>query len=427
MDERNETDSEDNCISRCHTCNRTIDKCRYAKCVVCQNHIQCLECLSIGKEYDCHTYDHEFIIVEPESDPILCADWGGDEEILLLSLVKRLGFGNWEDISDLMEYRSPIECEQHYFDVYMNSKNVPLPEDCIHDPFPPSVPPPFDTTPKESNPIEGSTLDLTKKNKKRKTTLAEFCGYMPYRHEFEEYYHKDAEKLICNLQFDQKKETQETFIMKIQNLICYNSQVAERQLRTKTIEQFDIAHIELTSETEKDLAIMPLHGFYEEDKCVDRTILPLGQYIGAPDTIKFAELIHKRAHLERKIMMREFCISQGIDDIQDLSLFQRLKKNVKKGKIINIKGWNEEISKLGESVSTNYDFKLLSKTEKEFCIDNKIDAQLFMAIKSLILREFEVRGRLRKDDLIKMSDSVTLQNQMCLAYDFFKSIGLLSL
>ena len=205
MDEKNESDSDESNVMKCHTCNRVIENCRYAKCLICGNLVQCLECLSIGKEIDCHTFDHPFAIIEQDSYPIFCEDWDAEEEVQLLNLIKRLGFGNWEDISEMMDCRTAVECEKHYFDVYLYSQNTPLPENRIHKPFPPPTPPPFDTTPKESNPTEGTNVDLINKNKKRKTTLAEFNGYMPYRHEFEEFFHKEAEKLICNLAFDQKK------------------------------------------------------------------------------------------------------------------------------------------------------------------------------------------------------------------------------
>ena len=248
---------------------------------------------------------------------------------------------------------------------------------------------------------------------------------MPHRHEFEEFYHKEAEKLICNLSFDQKKENDDSFFMKIQNLICYNSQVAERQLRTRTVEDFDIAHIDLTNKDERDLAILPLNGS-RADKSIDTAIIPLGQYIGANQTIQFAEYIHRRNELERNIELREFCISQGIDDLKDIQLLSKLKKHVKKGKIINIKGWNDEISKVTDSVSSSNALKMLSKNERNFCSENKTDVQLFMAIKSLILREFEIRRRLKKEDLLKMCNSESVKEQICLAYDFFKSIGLIS-
>ncbi|OHT15399.1 Myb-like DNA-binding domain containing protein [Tritrichomonas foetus] len=424
MKKKKARENENRIQIMCHTCDRVIHEYRYAKCAICHNLIQCLECLSIGKEIENHYYSHPFIIIDRDSDPIYTVDWDSQEEINLLCLIKLLGLGNWNDISERMDYRSAAECEQHYYELFMHSPSAPFPEDYICEPLPKPEPPPFSTKPVESDPIEGSASDLMKKNKRRKTTLAEINGYMPHRHEFEEIYHKEAELLIAGLSFDPIKETDDSFLMKIQNLICYNSQLSERVHRTKVIEDWDYEHLELPDGPDPDFSIRRLNGVSEEEKAIDHAILPLGQYYGVNNTINFANILHKRSKLERNIMSRGFCIENGIRSYEEYRLFLRLKEYIHQGKIVNVEGWNKEIAMFTGSVSNNDEFKMLSKKEKDLCISNKIDPPLYNVIKELIFREYEIRKRLSKEEVFQMCDS--FHREISLIYDLFESIGWIS-
>ena len=188
------------------------------------------------------------------------------------------------------------------YEIYLKSSTSPIPENYLKNPIKPPPNPIFNTNPTDSNPIEGTDQDLINKGKLYQTTLAEFNGYMPYRHEFEDFYHKDAEKLVENISFDPHRETERSFYMKVQNLICYNSQVAERMIRVKTIEDFDIGHIELANDFDiDDLVIQPLKAKNESEKMIDKKLISLGQYIGAENTINLANCLHQRLRYENDI------------------------------------------------------------------------------------------------------------------------------
>ena len=264
---------------------------------------------------------------------------------------------------------------------------------------------------------------------------------MPHRHEFSEVYHKDAEKLVANLAFDQKKETDDSFLMKIQNLICYNTQINERANRTKVIEEWDFHHIEVANVPEQDLTIWRLNGKTQNEKKIDRIIVPLGQYYGVKNVMKFSRILHKKERLQNSIVSRVFMINYGIKDYNQYKLFERLKEFVKNGVVKDIDGWNREIEQYkNEGIEMNkkmYNedfhsvlnsnkelFDRLSKNEKALIVNNLIEPQLYLAIKELILREYEIRKKLTIDDLLLMQDSN--HHEIRIIYNFFISIGWVS-
>ena len=258
----------------CRTCLCRLSDDVHARCSVCIDFPQCLSCLSVGREADHHLCTHEFFLVGPASPPV-SSDWSGEDELRLLLLIRRLGLGNWNDISHHMSPRTPSELESHYVQLYLESRRRPLPEIDVKPPPQLPDPPSFNTSPTVSDPVEGTETDLIRKNKRRRTTFAEYNGFMPHRHEFSEVYHKDAEKLVANLAFDQKKETDDSFLMKIQNLICYNTQINERANRTKVIEEWDFHHIEVANVPEKDLTIWRLNGKTQNEKKLIELLFPL--------------------------------------------------------------------------------------------------------------------------------------------------------
>jgi Myb-like DNA-binding domain len=49
-------------------------------------------------------------------------------ELLLIDACQTYGLGNWADIADhIGSYRTKEEVEKHYYKVYLNSPNYPLP------------------------------------------------------------------------------------------------------------------------------------------------------------------------------------------------------------------------------------------------------------------------------------------------------------
>lgn len=87
----------------------------------------CPSCFCKGKEFDKHKRGHAYRVVELHSYPIFSADWGADEELLLLEGVSLQGIGNWQAIAEHVGTRAKDEIEKHYNEVYVDSPDWPLP------------------------------------------------------------------------------------------------------------------------------------------------------------------------------------------------------------------------------------------------------------------------------------------------------------
>jgi hypothetical protein len=61
---------------------------------------------------------------------------------------------------------------------------------------------------------------------------------MPQRGEFEEEFNDEVEHILDGLEFDEERESQESFDQKMNMLLCYNSQLLERKARTQAVEDW---------------------------------------------------------------------------------------------------------------------------------------------------------------------------------------------
>ena len=58
---------------------------------------------------------------------MLTDDWRADEELLLLEGCLAVGLGNWLDISEYIGTKLPEQCENHYLELFLASRDFPLP------------------------------------------------------------------------------------------------------------------------------------------------------------------------------------------------------------------------------------------------------------------------------------------------------------
>jgi transcriptional adapter 2-alpha len=59
--------------------------------------------------------------------PIMDAEWGADEEYLMMEGIQMYGLGNWQDIADHIGTKTLDETREHYIRFYVNSPGFPLP------------------------------------------------------------------------------------------------------------------------------------------------------------------------------------------------------------------------------------------------------------------------------------------------------------
>ncbi|KAK0544259.1 Transcriptional adapter ada2 [Tilletia horrida] len=194
----------------------------------CQNFDLCGSCFCSGTETARHKAWHDYRVIEQHSYPIFSADWGADEELLLIDGCQTYGLGNWADIADHIGNRTKEEVERHYLDVYIygkdgteageqraqaiiaeaQEKGVPAP------PAGPNMDYIPDITPDQFRQRKRRRIEklrdsqaayvppkLSKPLVSQPTHHSEIAGFMPGRLEFEYEYEHEAENLIKDLEF----------------------------------------------------------------------------------------------------------------------------------------------------------------------------------------------------------------------------------
>ncbi|KAH7582264.1 Myb-like DNA-binding domain [Nakaseomyces glabratus] len=169
-------------------------------CAVCPEYDLCVPCFSQGLYNGNHRPFHDYRIIETNSYPILCPDWGADEELALIKGAQSLGLGNWHDIAEHIGSREKNEVRDHYIEYYINSPFYPIP-DITKD----------IQVPQEEFLNERKTriekfrdrpLEPPKKPMASVPSCHEVQGFMPGRLEFETEFENEAEGPVKDMVFE---------------------------------------------------------------------------------------------------------------------------------------------------------------------------------------------------------------------------------
>ncbi|OHT05507.1 Myb-like DNA-binding domain containing protein [Tritrichomonas foetus] len=402
-------------IHHCATCLREIINEAFVTCIRCRGLTICLECFSDGYEKEGHLKDHPFVLMGSTTGSIFEEFWTIEEELIFLTAIQLCGFGNWSDISSHIGTKSARQCEAHYDHIYLITKNAPLPDIELKQPaiLPPL--PSFNTIGIESNPSDGHPQIMAENHKLAKTTPAEVCEYMPRRHEFDIEFNNEAEHLIDGLFFDEDSETEQSFEMKLANLVSFNDQIVERKLRTKVVEEWDLQYAPNFS----------LGSNTPTEKEIENKVIPFAPYLGKSTTISMLDAIWNYNRQCERIGKLMFWQKNGVKSYYEGFIFQKLGSLIKENKIPqqNVEEWNKGVK---EYIKTNQpidnsDQKIMSKKENELCKKYRIHSTLYFGLKDLIIRESTVRGFLTKKQAVKIDTNYSREIEII--YDFCYESG----
>lgn len=398
----------------CSTCLRAIVDETYIICIFCKGFIQCLECFSSGYEKGTHCKTHPFVLIEPSNENPLEADWSIEEELLFLKAIDNCGFGNWDDVSFNLTTKTPQQCENHYTNIYLQHHQSPSPEIFVHPPLPVSPRPSYSSDSLQSLPSDRLPEILAEKNKTFVTTPAEFCGYMPKRHEFEKEFFDDAENLIKGIRFDEN-DTQQSIERKLTKLIAFNDQLSQRRIRTTVVEDWNVQY-------EPDLQF---GSKTPTEKEIDQKILPFSPYLKKEATLHIIDTIKNYNRNCERLSKLIFWHKQGITNYDEGYLFNKMAAMVEQNKIpqSNVAEWNKGVDEHERMVkkAVSSDSNILSKKEMKFCQNNHVEYPLYFALKDFLLREFTARGQMTKEQAMKLD--VKHSDLLSKMFDLFKQSG----
>jgi transcriptional adapter 2-alpha len=175
-----------------------------------------------------HSSDHSFVIFDSIPEPRTREYWTSEQEALLLIGIRIYGIDNWHEVEKVIQSKTALECETHYFQTYVECETAPLPLPEILPPLekPPDLP--YHTTRRDSRPKISDEYHLRQKGKTESTTLGEFAGWMPYPHEFEIEYLNEAEEIVSSLAIFETDGTEQSLRFKLWHMVEYNEVLVER-------------------------------------------------------------------------------------------------------------------------------------------------------------------------------------------------------
>jgi transcriptional adapter 2-alpha len=402
-------------IRTCASCHRDISNEIYVKCARCAGFNQCLECFSVGAECQAHLRSHPFLLLEPILQPIFQRGWTSEQEILLLNAIQTCGLGNWHEIADVMKTKTALECECHYFGTYIDSDIAPMPNDSVLPEVVLPPPPPFDTSPRESRPSIAHERNLAERNKKDRTTPAEFAGWMPRRLEFEVEYLNDAEQIVSGIGFADGEETATTLAQKLASLRAYNEKLEERYKRTTFAVEWDLLDHDFRS----------FGGRTKSEREIEENLLPLAQVVPRDTLTKFVHALQNEMRLKDEIELYKKWRRNGIVNRDEGILFNQLEGLMSDEKLSPgaVEKWNRDVATYAESAEfrATLDRQLLGPAENRICEAFGLSPHNYLRIKDLLIREFAVRGEMTRELAVSFMPG---HEQVVLAiYEGLRAIG----
>ncbi|KAG0638227.1 hypothetical protein HOY80DRAFT_190685 [Tuber brumale] len=311
----------------CDVCNGDITFTVRIRCAssVCTDYDLCVPCFtSCASSGNHNPATHHYQVIEQHSYPIFAADWGADEELLLLEGAETYGLGSWADIADhIGGGRDKEEVKQHYLETYINSPKFPLPQHAD----------PADTTyasvsREEFQARKKRRIDLRKKEasesvptvpKKKPTTSQPACheiqGYMPGRMEFEAEWDNEAEMAVKDLFFEPGEgfnpitnQLEPEAELKLAVMDIYNNKLTQRAQRKRVMYEHNLLDYRKNSANEKKKL--------KEERELLNKAKPFARIMNRQDFDEFSEGLVNEQLLRQAISQLQEWRRMGIESLE---------------------------------------------------------------------------------------------------------------
>lgn len=207
----------------CDFCNRDLSLSLRVRCAVCPDYDSCLDCFSVGAALRPHKAEHAYRFAEPVHTPIFQAGWSADEEEKLIEGLESYGVGNWEQVAKVVRSKNPVETEQHFMKVFLESPNAPLPD--------PTKMLPID---KASLSDKNEDLDPKALRVMHMHQQEDAAGWMEKRQDFVYEWDNEAEDIIGDMEVAEE-DPKADMDMKAQVLEIYAAKLDERARRKELV------------------------------------------------------------------------------------------------------------------------------------------------------------------------------------------------
>jgi transcriptional adapter 2-alpha len=401
----------------CRNCGKDITLDTRMRCNTCPgSFMMCLTCFSVGAELAPHKAHHDYTIHRSTHFPLYTADWGGDEELLLLEGISLYGLGNWREVAQHVGTKTTDECSTHFFAVYVDSDSYPQPVDPLpEETIKAALPMPIAPRVQEKKVVFKPGLSLPMK--------PNMGSFMPMRAEFDSPFNEDAENLPADIVFNDD-DTEEEKSLKVHVLQVYTAMLHERKRKTEFLLAYELLDWKSHQQFDRTLN--------KDDLQLIITMRPFLQFQSKSSWETFINGILAEQHLRREIMYYQGLRGAGLRNIADVAKYNSslnssassgsLKKRMKHSSSSNLLDGRHNLRSSGAwAKHSPVVSEALSDPEVDFCDAFVISPQSYVMLKEACVRESTRAGVLTKKDARKLTGLPKFQvDQM---YEFFVASG----
>ncbi|KAL6449468.1 ADA2 Transcriptional adapter 2 [Candida maltosa Xu316] len=427
-------------LFHCDVCSTDCTNRIRIQCAICTDYDLCVPCFAAGLTTSDHKPWHDYQIIEQNTYPIFDREWGADEELLLIQGCETYGLGNWADIADHIGNRSKEEVADHYFKIYLESKDYPLPE--MNKDFTDISPLQFLEERKER--LERrKNLPLPPPKGKPVASVPlchEIQGYMPGRLEFDHEAENEAEIPIKDMIFD-PEDSANDIELKLTILDIYNSRLTTRAERKRVMILNNLLDYRKNISSDKRKS--------KEEKDLLKKINAYIRILTPEDFESFTNDFLTELKCRIKIQQLQNWRRNGITTLEDGAKFekdkiiraahyQRMGNGSLSGRHSQTPGNGGNRSKFSPQpadfkpkigtarapldITHAADFDLLSAEEKQLCATLRILPKPYLAIKNQLMKEaVKNNGILKKKDA-RQALKIDV-NKASKIYEFFVHMG----
>ncbi|KAK7602967.1 hypothetical protein V9T40_002966 [Parthenolecanium corni] len=383
----------------CTYCQEEISGLR-VKCAECTDFVLCLQCFSNGAEIGPHKNNHPYQFMNAGTLAVVSkSGWTASEELSLLDAIENFGYGNWEDIANHIETRTPEEAKEEYVNRFLEGSigrvmwepaysfrphltDLTIPDDGPLGPAAMAKLPPLDITAEEA------------------TSL----GYMPQRDDFDKEYDNTAELLVSSLSINPNEDDELDIALKLSQVDMYMNSLRERTRRKRVVKDYQLVSQFFAARKERPTK----KKLTREQKEFEDKLRCLCQFMTASEHESLLNSLHREHDLRRRVKELVRFRNNGITTFDDCIQFNQLtvarqnhRASVKRKRnsssiIKKITCSIEHLPTLQHSIddspNLNLEFNsstisLLSNAELELCAANHLYPSQYMSLKTLLLTQ----------------------------------------
>ena len=333
------------------------------------------------------------------------------------------GLGNWIDVGDHVGTKLPLQCKEHYFNLYIDVPSNPYPDMTRILTTTESLQQRNKNQTIENDHDIWDDLEEDKEDKKGKKqeeeitqggtavgyNFPEFAGFMPLRGDFETEYENDGECILADMAFNDEDSTQE-IDLKLKIIEGYNKKLDERIKRKAFILEYGL--LEYKKKERKKSK--------EEKEIYDR-LRPYLRILGKQNHEQLITSILAEKQIRRRIEELKKYRKLGLHNLSDITEYEDEKKRLRegdankkiqhgnvngnymnervigRGRWMNREGlvkWQEKHTKpkirkpgLPLDISGSTGIELITDKEKELCSSIRLFPQQYLLIKETLIRE----------------------------------------